>query len=230
MLGQIEGHLPGEVVVARHAKQGHAQHRGQPKPCRAGAQHARGTRQVAVLAGQLSAQAQRAQHNGQKHAQRKCVRRVHAAQGKSTDGRQKLPDGHARAFLDVKGDHGGGFALGIYAFDDGFMNRRALKRRGGGFGFGAGLQVALVAHKGIARTLGEHHCGKLQRREECQNDGHKQRRGAQPQGVEIAFCGGRTGHSSSSFRMVIVMYRPAAAHRIRKPITESAVACPFFWS
>ena len=35
---------------------------------------------------------------------------------------------------------------------------------------------------------------------------------------------------SSSFRSVMTMYRPATAQRMIKPITESAVAGPFFWS
>ena len=122
--------------------------------------------------------------------------------------------------------HRGSHALRVDPLRDGFFHIGAFIFRCQCFNLSLCFQILFVPHEGVGTAL---HVnirleGNQRQRKGYQDYCHAAE--AENQHRQIFLL----AHARSSFRREMAMYRPATAHKIRKPITESAVAGPFFWS
>ena len=226
----VEADLTVEGVIVHQDE-----HRDQQQGCQqsdggGGAQPGGAAVQIPVHEIHAPAAAQERGDEGEGHQQQD--RRRHLDRGQA--GTQEPQHTFAEALVDGEGDQRGLLALAVHALHHVLPDlhvkallavflRRFLHLRPDG-------EVLLVPHKGVGGFLGVDADVEVVKGQAHEDQGedepydHQQDRPAVG-GSEVGMS-----HYSSSFRMTVIIYTPAHAQRIRKPITDSAVAGPFFLS
>ena len=226
----VEGELAVEAVVAHHQQHRNQQQREQGADSRHAAQRPRAPGEIALHQILRADQAQGGKEHRERGASQNRPGRVPGGEAAAHQMKEAPADG----LVYGEGDERGGLPLGVDALGHALVDRnvKALGAvlLGDGLDLGPGGDILFVPHKGVGGFLGIDRGVEAEKRQA--HEDQRQDKGDQHehQGDAVLPFDLRQLHDSSSFRITPSMYTPAQTQRIRKPMTESAVAGPFLRS